>query len=259
MRTVTATRYVTPLREGGSLPAIVEANDSGLYVVKFRAAGHGTKALIAELVSGELARAAGLRVPEIVAVEVDAALGRNEPDSEIRELLRNSAGTNIGLDYLPGSITFDPTAGETPGADEASGLVWFDAFTTNVDRTPRNPNLLVWHRQLWLIDHGSSLYFHHAWEAAASDGHNAFAPIKDHVLLPWASRIAGAGERIAARLTPGVIAAALAAIPDAWLADEQHFDSPAAHRAAYAQYFERRLASAALFVEEAEHARHAIV
>lgn len=259
MRTVTATRYVTPLREGGSLPAIVEADDSGLYVVKFRAAGHGTKALIAELVSGELARAAGLRVPEIVAVEVDAALGRNEPDSEIRELLRNSTGTNIGLDYLPGSITFDPTAGETPGSNEASELVWFDAFTTNVDRTPRNPNLLVWHRQLWLIDHGSSLYFHHAWDPTTCDGRNAFAPIKDHVLLPWAGGIAAAGERIAAKLNREVLAGVLAAIPDAWLADDQHFDSPAAHRAAYAQYFERRLAHAAMFVEEAEHARDCLV
>ena len=259
MRTVLATRYVTPLREGGSLPAIVEADDSGLYVVKFRAAGHGTKALIAEWLSGELARAAGIRVPEIVGVEVDAALGRNEPDPEIRELLRNSTGTNIGLDFLPGSITFDPTAGPAPPADEASAIVWFDAFTTNVDRTPRNPNLLAWHRQLWLIDHGSSLYFHHAWDPTASDGRNAFAPIRDHVLLPWATGIATAGERIAAAWTPAVVTSVLAAIPDAWLTDEPRFASPAEHREAYAHYFERRLGAATIFTEEAERARHAVV
>ena len=259
MRTVLATRYVTPLREGGSLPAIVEADDSGLYVVKFRAAGHGVKALIAEWVSGELARAAGLRLPDIVGVEVDAALGRNEPDPEIRELLRNSTGTNIGLDFLPGSITFDPTAGAAPSAEEASAIVWFDAFTTNVDRTPRNPNLLVWHRRLWLIDHGSSLYFHHAWDPAADDSCNAFAPIRDHVLLPWASGITAAGERIAAALAGNAIAKVLAGIPDTWLADEPRFASPTEHRTAYARYFERRLAAATTFTEEAERARHAVV
>ncbi len=155
--TVTVTRYVTPLREGGSLPAIVEADDCGLYVVKFRAAGHGVQALVAEAVTGALLEAAGLRVPERVLVRVDAALGRNEPDPEIRELLRGSVGVNLGLDYLPGSITFDPVAGPAPSAEEASAVVWMDAFTTNVDRTPRNPNLLTWHRDLWLIDHGASL------------------------------------------------------------------------------------------------------
>ena len=162
VRTVTATRYVTPLREGGSLPAIVEADDSGLYVVKFRGAGHGLNALLAECISGELARVAGLRVPELVTVHIDPALGRNEPDAEIRALLKASAGLNLGLDWLPGSLTFDPVAGPAPSVAEASAIVWFDAFVSNPDRSPRNPNLLCWHRQLWLIDHGAALYFHHA-------------------------------------------------------------------------------------------------
>jgi hypothetical protein len=175
MRTVTATRYVTPLREGGSLPAIVEADDSGLYVVKFRGAGHGTKALVAEVVTGELARAAGLRVPELVRIEVAESLGRNEPDPEIRDLLRASVGSNLGLDYLPGSITFDPVAGPAPAAGEASDIVWFDAFTSNVDRTARNPNLLCWHGRLWLIDHGAALYFHHAWDDEVARSRSPFA------------------------------------------------------------------------------------
>jgi hypothetical protein len=259
MRTVAATRYVTPLREGGSLPAIVEADDSGLYVVKFRAAGHGVKALVAELVSGELARAAGLRVPEIVRIEVDAALGRNEPDPEIRDLLRGSVGLNAGIDYLPGSITFDPVAGPPPSADEASAIVWFDAFVTNVDRTPRNPNLLCWHRQLWLIDHGSTLYFHHAWDDETARGQTAFAAVKEHVLLPWATRLTAAGERLAALLGRETIRRVLAEVPDSWLAFEPRFASPNEHREAYARYLERRLAAAPIFLEEAERARHAFV
>jgi len=259
MRTVTATRYVTPLREGGSLPAIVEADDSGLYVVKFRAAGQGTKALVAELVSGELARAAGLRVPEIVLVEVGGALGRNEPDPEIRDLLKRSAGLNLGLDYLPGSITFDPVAGPPPTADEASAVVWFDAFVTNVDRTPRNSNLLSWHRQLWLIDHGASLYFHHAWEGARDASGMPFAAVRDHVLLPWADRVAAAGERLAPRLGRDVLERVLSDVPDAWLAGEPGFAAAADHRAAYVRHLERRLAAGPIFVAEAERARSQLV
>ena len=162
LRTVIATRYVTPLREGGSLPAIIEADDDGLYVLKFRGAGQGPKALIAELLGGEIARAAGLPVPEIVFVELDAELARTEPDPEIQSLIRASAGLNLALDYLPGAVTFDPIA-EKPDSDLASSIVWFDAYVSNVDRTPRNSNILVWHRRLWLIDHGATLYFHHAW------------------------------------------------------------------------------------------------
>lgn len=259
MRTVAATRYVTPLREGGSLPAIVEADDCGLYVVKFRAAGQGTKALVAELVTGELARAAGLRVPEIALVEVDAALGRNEPDGEIRDLLRGSVGVNLAIDYLPGSITFDPVAGPPPPADEASAIVWFDAYASNVDRTARNPNLLCWHRRLWLIDHGASLFFHHAWDGQSVRSDAPFAAVKDHVLLPWAAGIAAAGDRMAPRLGPGVVERVLAEVPDAWLGGEPRFASTAEHRAAYAGYLARRLEAAHIFVEEAERARDALV
>jgi hypothetical protein len=255
MRHAVATRYVTPLREGGSLPAIFEADDSGLYVVKFRSAGQGPKALVAEVIGAELARAAGLRVPELVAIDVDPALGRNEPDGEIRDLLRGSAGLNLGLDYLPGSLTFDPVVGPAPSADEASAVVWFDAFVTNVDRTPRNANLLTWHRQLWLIDHGAALYFQHAWDGREDKARLPFPLIKDHVLLPWATRLAATTERLAPRLAGGAIAAAVAEVPDAFLAGDDRFASPADARAAYVAHLERRLASASLFVAEAERAR----
>jgi len=163
LRTLKATRYVTPLREGGSLPAIIEADDDGMYVLKFRGAGQGPKALIAELVAGEIARAAGLPVPEIVLVELDPELARTEPDPEIQHLIKSSAGLNLALDYLPGAVMFDPVV-EKPDAELASSIVWFDAYVTNVDRTPRNVNMLLWHRRLWLIDHGAALYFHHTWE-----------------------------------------------------------------------------------------------
>lgn len=259
MRTVVATRYVTPLREGGSLPAIVEADDLGLYVLKFRGAGHGTKALVAELVAGELARAAGLRVPEIVRVEVDRALGRNEPDPEIRDLLKQSVGPNLGLDYLPGSLTFDPVAGPLPPEEEASAVVWFDAFVSNIDRTPRNPNLLTWHRDLWLIDHGSALYFHHAWGSGRDPARAPFAAVRDHVLLPWASSIRSTGDRLAARLGRGVLERVLAEVPDAWLEGEPSFPDPADHRAAYVDHLARRLEAAPIFVEEAERARALLV
>jgi hypothetical protein len=174
LRTVTATRYVTPLREGGSLPAVVEADDDGLYVLKFRGAGQGPKALIAELVAGEIGRAAGLPVPEIVLVELDGELGRTEPDAEIQDLIRASAGLNLALDYLPGSVTFDPLA-QPVDAGVAAATVWLDAFTMNPDRTVRNTNLLVWHRRIWLIDHGAALYFHHNWPDAAGTVNRAYA------------------------------------------------------------------------------------
>jgi len=260
MRTVSATRYVTPLREGGSLPAIVEADDSGLYVVKFRAAGQGPKALVAELVAGELARAARLRVPDIVLVEVGDALGRNEPDAEIRDLLKRSVGLNLGLDYLPGSVMFDPVVGPAPASDEASEVVWFDALVTNVDRTARNPNLLAWHHRLWLIDHGASLYFHHAWEKPGDDtALTPFPAVRDHVLLPWAGALGAAGERLADRLRGDVVAGVLEGVPDAWLGSEPGFATPGDHRAAYVRWLDRRLASAAVFEEEARRARQDLV
>jgi hypothetical protein len=259
MRTIRATRYVTPLREGGSLPAIVEGDDCGLYVLKFRGAGQGPKALIAELVSGELARAAGLRVPELVLVQVDGELGRNEPDGEIRDLLKASIGVNLALDYLPGSLTFDPAVGPEPDAEEASAIVWWDAFTSNVDRTARNPNLLWWHHQLWLIDHGAALYFHHAWADAEAHSRSPFAAIREHALLRWASAIPAAAERLVPALTETAIASVLAQVPDTWLAGDAAFADAAAHRAAYAGYFARRLAARERFTEEAERARHALV
>ncbi|MBN1205277.1 MAG: aminotransferase class I and II [Myxococcaceae bacterium] len=259
LRTVTATRYVTPLREGGSLPAIVEADDSGLYVLKFRGAGQGLKALIAELLAGELARAVGFRVPELVFVQLDPVLGRAEPDGEIRELIKASAGLNLALDYLPGSITFDPVAGPAPGAREASELVCFDAYVTNVDRTPKNPNLLCWHRELWLIDHGAALYFHHSWEEYLERSRTPFAPIKDHVLLPWATQLRAAEATLRERLTPEVLERAVALIPDEWLAEEPAFPSKEAHRAAYLAWLRERLAAAPRFIEEAERARAQLV
>lgn len=255
LRTVTATRYVTPLREGGSLPAIVEADDDGLYVVKFRGAGQGPKVLIAELICGALGRALGLPVPEIVFVELDPALGQNEPDEEIQDLVTASAGLNLALDFLPGALAFDPLLAATIDPALASAVVWFDAYTTNVDRTPRNPNLLLWHRDLWLIDHGAALYMHHTWTDYQARARSPFAAIKDHVLLPAAAAIAAADESLAPRVTGELIAEIVAAIPDAWLGDEPQFTDRAAQRTAYQTYLLSRLEQPRAFVEEAIRAR----
>ncbi len=254
MRTVTATRYVTPLREGGSLPAVVEADDDGLYVLKFRGAGQGCRALIAELVAGELARVLGLPVPELVFAQLDAELARTEPDPEIQDLIRASAGLNLALDYLPGSVAFDPLV-HTIEADLASSIVWFDAYVTNVDRTPRNVNLLVWHRRPWLIDHGAALIVHHQWDGWEQRVASPFAMVKDHVLLDAASRIGALDEPLAQRLTPAVIEQVVGLIPEAWLEETPAFNSRDAQRAAYAQYLQRRLQAPRAFVQEAERAR----
>jgi hypothetical protein len=254
IRTVTATRYVTPLREGGSLPAVIEADDDGLYVLKFRGAGQGPRALIAELVAGELARAADLPVPEIVFVELDPELARTEPDAEIQDLIRASAGLNLALDYLPGSVTFDPLV-LRPEATLASRVVWFDAFVSNLDRTARNTNMLVWHGKLWLIDHGAALYFHHDWSDYLARSTAAFPLIKDHVLLPFATELAAADAWLAQRLDRTRITSIVAQIPDAWLGDEASFPDRAAHRAAYLSYLRRRLAAPRAFFEEACRAR----
>jgi hypothetical protein len=238
LRTVTATRYVTPLREGGSLPGLVEADDDGLYVCKFRGAGQGPKALAAEIVAGELARALGLPVPELVLIELDPALAAAEPDAEIQELIMASAGMNLGVDFLPGALPYTPT--EPPDAALAAEIVWFDALVTNVDRTPRNPNLLRWHKRLWLIDHGASLYaFHGADPLARARG--GFAAIRDHVLLPAAGSVAEADARLAGQADP---AAAAALVPPEW-----------ADGAPYGEYLRRRLKGPRAFVEEAERAR----
>src|SRR5436309_3953228 len=236
LRTVIATRYVTPLREGGSLPAIIEADDDGMYVLKFHGAGQGPKALIAELVAGELARAAGLPVPEIVFVELDPELARTEPDPEIQHLIRASAGLNLALDYLPGSVMFDPVA-EKPAADLASSIVWFDAYVTNVDRTPRNTNMLMWHRRLYLIDHGAALYFHHTWTNYRERSRDVFPMIKDHILLQSTSLISlrEIDSKMTDRITPDIIGGIVKLIPDLWLAAAPQvsgspFAGPAEHR-----------------------------
>jgi hypothetical protein len=258
-RTVTATRYVTPLREGGSLPAIVEADDLGTYVVKFRGAGQGRKALVAEWIAGEIGRALGLSVPEIVLVELHPNLGRAEPDPEIQDLLRASGGLNLALDYLPGSFGFDPLVGPPDGA-LASRIVWFDALVQNVDRTPRNTNLLVWHGRLWLIDHGASLYFHHNWPgrdgpALEAVAQRPYAAARDHVLLPFADGIAEADADLAPRLTAGVIGEIVAAIPDEWLAAEPGFAGPEEVRSAYVTYLTSRLREPRVWAHALEEVR----
>ena len=248
LRCVTVVRYVTPLREGGSMPAVVEADDLGLYVLKFRGAGQGVRALIAEIVSGGIARALGLPVPEIVLATLDPELARTEPDPEIQDLIRASGGVNVGLDYLSGAVNFDPAAdGVTPGF--ATRLVWFDALVSNVDRTARNTNLLMWHRQPWLIDHGASLTFHHAWDGSVADPGKPFAPIAEHVLLPRADALAQADAELAARLTPAVLQAIEAQMPQEFL------DAAGVPPGAYAAYFQARLADRRRWLQGAIDAR----
>jgi len=254
MRTVNTTRYVTPLREGGSLPAIIEADDDGMYVLKFRGAGQGPKALIAELIAGELARAAGLLVPELVFVNLDPEIAKTEPDPEIQDLIKASGGVNLGLDYLPGSVMFDPVA-EKPDADLASRIVWFDAYITNVDRTPRNANMLMWHRRLWLIDHGAALYFHHAWKDMDQRSKDSFPLIKEHILLPFANALGAADEAMTAAFTEEVIRRVVELIPDDWMKDNSQFTTTAENKHAYVEYLTRRLDAPRNFVEEAIRAR----
>ena len=259
LRCVIATRYVTPLHEGGSLPAIVEADDDGMYVLKFRGAGQGPKALIAVLLGGEIARAAGLPVPEIVLIELDDSLARTEPDPEIQSLIKASTGVNVALDYLPGSVMFDPVS-VTPDADLASRVVWLDSFITNVDRTARNANMLMWHRRLQLIDHGAAFYFHHAWNTNYLErSRDAFPMIKDHVLLPFAIALAEADVCMSARLAPAVLQRIVELIPDTWLLIDTPFTTHREHRDAYLEYLLRRLQSPHDFVEEALRARSLLV
>lgn len=243
------------------MPALVEADDDGLYVVKFRGAGQGIKALVAELISGELARAAGFAVPEIVLVDVDAAFGAAEPDPDISDQLDRSVGLNLGLDYLPGSVTFDPVAGPPPEVGLASRAVLFDAFVTNVDRTPRNPNLLSWHARLWLIDHGASLYFHHGWGPGdrLAESRDVFADVRRHVLLPWAGALGAAAAHLAATLTDDVLARVVAQIPSPFLDPRDGFADDDAHRAAYLGWLRARAAAMPIFHEEAERARAELV
>jgi hypothetical protein len=256
LRTIQVTRYVTPLREGGSLPAIVEASDDGMYVLKFRGAGQGPKALIAELVAGEMARALGLAVPELVFAELDPELARTEPDPEIHALIFDSAGLNIALDYLPGSVTYDPLI-EALDADLASRIVWFDALVTNVDRTVRNTNMLMWHHRLWLIDHGATLYFHHApgWPEAAARPRDPFPMVREHVLRHRASRLREVDAELSSLLTTDVLESIVGLIPDSWLTALGAGVNGATARRSYLRYLSERLDGPRPFVEEATGVR----
>ena len=256
LRTVRVTRYVTPLREGGSLPAIVEADDDGMYVLKFRGAGQGPRVLIAELLSGALGHTLGLPVPEIVLAELDPELARTEPDPEIHALILDSVGLNLALDYLPGSVTYDPVA-HNVDRELASRIVWFDAFISNVDRTARNTNLLLWHRKLWLIDHGASLYFHHSpdWDAGLARPKDPFHHIEHHVLRRYADVLPEVDAEMAGRLTRDAIETIVGRIPESWLTARSAARRAVEQQADYTRYFSERLASPRAFVEEAARVR----
>jgi hypothetical protein len=256
--TVTATRYVTPLREGGSLPGLMEADDLGTYVVKFRGAGQGRKALVAEIVSAGLARGLGLPVPDLVGVEVDPILAAGEPDQEVQDLLRASGGLNLGVDFLPGALDFDLHA--FPVAPDLAGRVlWFDAWIGNVDRSWRNPNLLRWHGQPWLIDHGAALYFHHDWASRAGAATKPYATAADHVLLPVAGPLPAAHAALAPRITGELLDDVLARVPDEWLAPAEGLDSPDDVRAAYADVLLARAADPSPWLDAVEVTRAAAV
>jgi hypothetical protein len=287
LRTVNVTRYVTPLREGGSLPAIAEADDGFLYVLKFRGAGQGVKALVAELIGGEIARTLGLKVPEIVFAQLDSAFGRTEPDEEIQDLLKASVGLNLGLHYLSGAITYDPTV-TTVQPLPASRIVWLDCLLTNVDRTARNTNMLVWNKELWLIDHGAALYFHHSWDnyfaemrsqesnasgKTSNDWPSAAMPVaslqqqalkpfiqvKDHVLLSRASELDEVDKAFRKILTPQRIRSIVDLIPDEWLTGGSTTASPSDRRQVYWQFLTTRIAASEIFVKEAQHARESLI
>ena len=258
LRRQMVTRYVMPLREGGSLPALAEADDGFEYVVKFRGAGHGKKALIAELIGGEVARALGFRVPELVFLDLDEDFGRTEGDEEVQDLLKASRGLNLGLHYLAGAFTVDPYVNEID-EDMASRIVWLDAFLTNVDRTVRNTNMLRWHGELWLIDHGASLYFHHSWTDPAKAALTPFSYIRDHALLPRASRIADADKALRQKITPRTLSKIVELIPDEWLEWDDTDFSPVELREAYATFLTTRLANSEIFVKEAIDARQKLI
>ncbi len=258
LRTVNVNRYVTPLREGGSLPAIVEADDGFLYVLKFRGAGQGVKALIAELIGGEIARSLGLKIPEIVFSNLDPAYGRTEPDEEIQDLLKASAGLNLGLHYLAGAISFDPVVTRVDSL-LASKIVWLDCLLTNVDRTAKNTNMLVWNKELWLIDHGAALYFHHSWQQWEEQSVRPFSLIRDHVLLPYAADLKIVTEEFSQKLSPEVINGIVSLIPDEWLLNDPDRVSAEEARDVYRRFLNNRIEHAEIFVKEAENARKAII
>jgi hypothetical protein len=258
IRTVNVMRYAVPLREGGSLPAIAEADDGFMYVVKFKGAGQGKKALIAELIGGLIAKVLGLKVPEIVFAELDAAFGRTEPDEEIQDLLKASAGLNIALHYLSGTVTFD-AAVTVIDEELASKIVWLDCFLCNVDRTVRNTNMLMWNRELWLIDHGASLYFHHSWQNFLLQAQRPFEQVKDHVLLKYAGKLEMTDALFHSILTSEKIEAIVGLIPDEWLQENDSDDTPGEKRNKYVQFLKTRLAASAVFIKQATHAREAII
>ena len=258
LRTVTVTRYIMPLREGGSLPALAEACDDFKYVLKFRGAGHGVKALIAEFLGGEIARALGLKVPELVFANLDEAFGRTEGDEEIQDLLQGSKGLNLALHFLSGAINFDPVVTQVE-ARLASRIVWLDALITNVDRTFRNTNMLIWHRELWLIDHGASFYFHHSWSNREKHALSPFALIKDHVLLPQASLLEEVDEECRQLLSEEKIKEIVEALPEDWLHWEGADEDPEEIREAYVQFLLLRLANTQIFINEAQNARQALI
>lgn len=258
IRTVDVMRYITPLREGGSLPALVEANDDFKYVLKFRGAGHGVKALIAELLGGEIARALGLRVPEIVFINLDEAFGRSQGDEEIQDLLKNSRGLNLGLHFLSGAITYDPVV-SAPNPEEASKILWLDAFITNIDRTVKNTNMLTWHKELWLIDHGATFYFHHAWDNWEKQAKSPFIYIKEHVLLSQANLIEEIHDAMISILTDKKLQEITNLIPTDWLAWEGSNLSPEEIREIYYQFLVMRKNNSNNFIKEIHHARQTLI
>ncbi len=254
LREVNVSRYIIPLREGGSLPALVEADDEFKYVLKFSGAGHGTKALISELIGGEIAKILGLKIPELVFANLDEDFGRTEGDQEIQDLLKASVGANLGLHYLSGSVNFDPAVTSVDPL-LASKIVWLDAFITNVDRTFRNTNMLMWNNELWLIDHGASLYFHHSWDTWEKHAESSFSLIKDHVLLPKASKLNEVDTTFKKLLTPKVLSEVVNLIPDEWLLWRDTLELPENLKAIYTEFLTRRLAASEVFVKEANDAR----
>lgn len=258
LRTVTVTRYITPLREGGSLPALAEADDDFKYVLKFRGAGHGVKALIAELVGSEIARALGFKVPELVFAHLDEAFGRTEADEEIQDLLQSSNGLNLALHFLSGAINFDPVVTQVEPF-LASKIVWLDAFITNVDRTFRNTNMLIWNRELWLIDHGAAFYFHHSWMNVENQAKTPFSYIKDHVLLPQAAQLEEAEKFCKEVITEEKIREIVNLIPDEWLDWEGNEETFEEKREIYIQFLLIRLAHSETFIKEAQDARQALI
>ncbi|NOT76260.1 MAG: aminotransferase class I and II [Cyclobacteriaceae bacterium] len=258
LRIVNVTRYVMPLREGGSLPAIIEADDQFFYVLKFRGAGQGSRALIAELIGGEIARTLGFKVPEIVFANLDSSFGRMEGDEEIQDLLKASTGLNLAVHYLSGAITFDAIVRKV-NTVLASQIVWLDSLLLNVDRTARNTNMLIWHGELWLIDHGASLYIHHNWNDFNKDIQKPFAQVKDHVMLAGASQLEHVDASFKAILTPEKIRAIVSLVPDEWLGNEPHFASTEEHRNAYIDFLNSRISHSDIFVKEAQDARAALI